>query len=112
MLLDPKHPPNINNHQPVMISILINLLDRNPGPGYDTQPLQLIPGDLLSKCPVDSFTHYPAFKTVGLHCQTPTLKPACQGGTQFGTIFMLVFGITRPEIEPATYRMRDGHANH
>ena len=23
--------------------------------------------------PIDSSTHYPAFSTVGLHCQTPTL---------------------------------------
>ena len=26
-------------------------LDRNPGPGYNTLPLRMIPGDLLSACP-------------------------------------------------------------
>ena len=36
-------------------------LDRNPGPGYDTLLLRLIQGDLLSACPIDSSTHYPAF---------------------------------------------------
>ena len=37
-------------------------LDRNPGPGYNTLLLRLIPGDLLSACPhIDSSTHYLAF---------------------------------------------------
>ena len=58
-------------------------LDRNLGPGYNTLLLQLIPGDLLSACPHRQFTHYPAFKTVGLHCQTATLTPACHAGRQF-----------------------------
>ena len=30
-------------------------LDRNPGPGYNTLLLQLIPGDLLSVCPHRQF---------------------------------------------------------
>ena len=33
--------------------------------------------------PIDSSTHYAAFYTFGLHCQTPTLTPACQAGSQF-----------------------------
>ena len=58
---------------------------RNPGPGYNTILIQLILGDFYSPCPqVDSSTHYPAFYTVRLHCQTPTLMPhVCQAGGQF-----------------------------
>ena len=38
---------------------------------------------------------------------------AKQGGSlAVCTIFMMVFGMTRPGREPATYRMRGGHANH
>ena len=48
-------------------------LDRNPGPGYDTLLLRLIPRDILSAVPIDYSTRYPAFYTVELHFQTPTL---------------------------------------
>ena len=34
-------------------------LDRNPGPGYDTLFLRLIPGDLLSGCPHRQFHTLP-----------------------------------------------------
>ena len=34
-------------------------LDRNPGPGYGTLLLQLIPGDLLSACPHRQFHTLP-----------------------------------------------------
>ena len=34
-------------------------LDRNPGPGYDTLLLRLIPGDLLSVCPHKQFHTLP-----------------------------------------------------
>ena len=33
--------------------------------------------------PITNSTHYPAFYTVRLHCQTPTLTPAYQAGRQF-----------------------------
>ena len=56
-------------------------LDRIPGPGYNTILLWLITGEVL--VPIDSSTHYPAFWTVGLHCQTPTLTHACNSGRQF-----------------------------
>ena len=55
-------------------------LDGNPGPGYDTLLLRLIPGD------------------------------PCREAVR--TIFMMVFGMTRPEGELTTYRVRDEHANH
>ena len=43
-----------------MIDWLINpLLDTNPGPGYDTLVLRLIPGDLLSACPHRQFNTLP-----------------------------------------------------
>ena len=32
---------------------------------------------------MDSSTHYSAFQTVGLHCQTPTLTYACHAERQF-----------------------------
>ena len=37
------------------------------------------------KCyvPIDSWTHYPAFETVKVHCQTHTHIHACQAGRQF-----------------------------
>ena len=60
--------------------------------------------------PIDSSTHYPAFKTVGLHCQTPTLTHACLCREAVCTIFMMVFGMTRPRGELTTYRARGGHA--
>ena len=34
-------------------------LNRNPGPGYDTLLLRLIPGDLLSACPLRQFPTLP-----------------------------------------------------
>ena len=34
-------------------------LDRNPGPGYDTMLLRMIPGDLFSACPHRQFHTLP-----------------------------------------------------
>ena len=82
-------------------------LDRNPGTGYDTLLLRMIPRDLLSDIPIDSSTHYPAFWTVGLHCQTPHCVPCREAVC---TIFMMFFGMTRPGGELTTYRTRGGHA--
>ena len=47
--------------------------------------------------PIDSSAYYPVFYTVGLHCQTPTIKPACQaggGGGQF--VPLLRWPLLRP----------------
>ena len=71
----------------------------------------MIPGDLLSACPHRQFhTLYPAFQTVGLHCQTPTLTHACLCREAVCTIFMMVFGMTWPRGELTTYPARGGHA--
>ena len=49
----------------------------------DTIPCscKLIPGDL--HVPMDRSTQYPAFKTVGLYCQTPIITHARHTGRQF-----------------------------
>ena len=87
-------------------------LDRNPGPGYNTLLLRLIPGDLYSACPHRQFHTLPGL----LHSRAalPNSYPnACVPSREaVCTIFMMVFGMTRPGREPTTYRMRGGHANH
>ena len=60
--------------------------------------------------PIDSSTHCLAFTTVGLHCQTPTLTHACLCREAVCTIFMMVFGMTRPGGELTTYCARGGRA--
>ena len=60
--------------------------------------------------PIDSSTLYPAFQTVGLHCQTPTLTHCVPCREAVCTIFMTVFGMTWPRGELTTYRVRGGHA--
>ena len=62
--------------------------------------------------PIDSSTHYSAFQTVGLHCQTPTLAHCVPCREAVCTIFMMVFGMSRLGGELTTYRRRGGHANH
>ena len=57
-------------------------LDRNPGLGYNILILQFTQGDLVH-VPIDNSKHYPAFQTVRLHCQTPTLTHAFNAGMQF-----------------------------
>ena len=53
-------------------------LDRNPGPGCNNLHLRLIPGELYSACPHRQFQTLPSlFYTARLHCETPTLMPAC-----------------------------------
>ena len=58
---------------------------------YNTILLRMIPGDLLSACPIDSSTHYPAFKRVGLHFKISTLTSACLCREAVCTICMLVY---------------------
>ena len=48
-------------------------LDRNPGPGYNTIFLRLIPEYLNHACHYRRSTHHTAINKIGLHCQTPTL---------------------------------------
>ena len=56
---------------------------------------------------IDSSTHYPAFKTIGLHSLTPTLTHCVPCREAVCTIFMMVFGMTRPGGELTTYREAD-----
>ena len=49
---------------------------------------------------MDSPTHYPAFNTVALYCQTSNLKPSKEAVC---SIFTMVFGMTRMGREPMTY---------
>ena len=56
-------------------------LDRNPGLGYNTLHLQLIPGDLLSACPHRQFHTLPAL--LDSLATLSTLMHVCQAGRQF-----------------------------
>ena len=86
-------------------------LDRNQGPGYNTLLLRLIPGDLLSGCPHRQFHTQP-----GLSDRQTVLSNsypnACVPSQEAVCSLMMVFVMTRPGHEPATYCMRGGHANH
>ena len=87
-------------------------LDRNLGPVYNTPLLRLIPGDLLSAC-----LHRQFHTLLGLLDSWATLSNSypnlcVPSRDAVGTIFMMVFGMTRPGREPMTYHMRGEHANH
>ena len=60
-------------------------LDRNPGPGYDTLLLRLIPGDLLSECPHRQFHTPPGLldSRVALPNTCPNTLRAMQGGSLY-----------------------------
>ena len=85
-------------------------LDRNPGPGYDTLLLRMIPGDLLSAFPHRQFHTIPGLLDSWAALPNSTLLHACLCREAVCTIFMMVFGMTRPRGEPTTYRTRGGHA--
>ena len=55
-------------------------LDRNPGPGNDILHFPLISHEIFR---VHVPTYCPAFLTVGRHCQTPTITPACKAERWF-----------------------------
>ena len=67
-------------------------VDRNPGPGYNTLLLQLIPRDLLSACPHRQFNTLPSL----LDSRAALLNSypnACVPNREAAyTIFMMVFG--------------------
>ena len=58
-------------------------LDINPGPGYDTLLLRLIPGDLLSACPHRQFHTLPGLldSRAALSNSYPNALRAMQGGS-------------------------------
>ena len=72
-------------------------LDRNPGPGYNTLLLWLIPGDRLSAC------------RAALRNSNPNALRAMQEAVC--TNIMVVIGTTRSGREPTTYHARGGHVN-
>ena len=60
-------------------------LDRNPGPGYDTLLLRLIPGDLLSACRHRQFHTLPGLldSRAALSNSHPNALRAMQGGSLY-----------------------------
>ena len=72
----------------------------NPGPGYNTLLLQLIPGDLYIACLYRKFHTIPGL----LHSQSALPSPnsyVCVPSREaVCTIFMIVFGMTQPGHEP------------
>ena len=87
-------------------------LDRNPGLGYDTLLLRLIPGDILSACPHRQFHTLPSLldNRATLPNYYPSALRVMQGGGLYH--FLMVFGMTRPGRETTTYRVRGEHSNH
>ena len=58
-------------------------LDRNPGPGYDTLLLRMIPGDLLSACPHRHTLHGLLDSRAALSDSYPNALHAKQGGSLY-----------------------------
>ena len=87
-------------------------LHRNPGVGYNTLLLQLIPGDLSSACPHRHF-HRLSGHSDSRAALSNSYPNACVPSREtVCTISMTVFCITRLWREPVTYLMRHRHANH
>ena len=86
-------------------------LDRNPGTGYDTLLLRMIPRDLFSAFPHRQFHTLPSLldSWAALPNSYPNALRAMQGRGAVCTIFMMVFGMTRSRGEPTTYRARGAH---
>ena len=87
-------------------------LDRNPGPGYNTLLLRMIPGDLLSAFPHRQFHTLPGL--LDSRAALPNSNPNALRAMQGGSLYHFYDGLcmTRPGREPTTYRVRGGHANH
>ena len=68
----------------------------------------MIPGDLLSAFPHRQFHTLPGL--LDSWAALPNSNPHACMPMQGGTIFMMVFGMTRPRGELTTYRARGGHA--
>ena len=79
-------------------------LDRNLVPGYHTLLLRLVSGDIYS-VPIYISTHYSAIYTVMLNLNPNTCLVSRE---TFGTIFLMVIGMTRPGANPnPTFREVD-----
>ena len=81
-------------------------LDRNPGLGYYTLLLRLIPGYILSAYPHRQFHTLPGFldSRAALSNFYPNACVHIQGGSLYH--FMIVFGMTWPGGELTTYHAR------
>ena len=87
-------------------------LDGNPGPGYDTLLLRLIPEDLLIACPHRQFHTLPGLldNRATLPNSYPSALRAMQGGSSYHFYDGLWYDPAGGEL--TTYRVRGGHANH
>ena len=75
------------------------VLDRNPGPVYNAPLLRLIQGDIQSAGP-----HRMFHTLFGLLDSRDALPKSYPDASVQSTIFMMVFGMTRPGCAPTTYR--------
>ena len=87
-------------------------LDRNPGPGYDTLLLRLIPGDLLSACPHRQFHTLPGL--LDSRAALPDSNPNALRAMQGGSLYHIYEGLWYDPTGRGTHdlRLRGGHANH
>ena len=78
-----RHIRLINHYSAFSATEAINVaLDKNPGPGYDTLLLRLIPGNLLSACPHRQFNTLPGLldSRAALPNSNPNALRVMQGG--------------------------------
>ena len=87
-------------------------LDRNPGPGYNTLLLRLIPGDLFSAYAYRQFHKLPCLSDSRAALSNSYPNACLQSREAVCTIYMMVFGMTLPGREPTTYHVRGRHAKH
>ena len=87
-------------------------IDRNPGPGYNTLFLRLVPGYFYSACPHRQFYTLPGLLVSQAALSNSYLITCVPCREAVCTICMMVFGMTRQGCEPTTYRMKGGHGNH
>ena len=77
-------------------------LDRNPGPGYDTLLLRMVPGDLLSAFPHRQFRTLPGL--LDSRAALPNSNPNACMPMQGGSLYHFYFGLW---YDPAERRTHD-----
>ena len=87
-------------------------LDINPGQGYNTILLRLIPWYLLSACPHRQFHILPSLSDsrAALSNSYPNACVQCREAAY--TVFIMIFGMTRQGREPTNFRVRGEQATH